>query len=79
MARYISFTNNLMSGGLIVDLPKEFRINCLKPTNLQLQLLGEEHPRVVTYIMGSEARGFTVCCRGSGAIPREGKYRLIVE
>lgn len=65
----IKITNNRDSGSVPVtsaDLPKEFQGNGMKPNGLAVRVDGETKTRPVTYIMGSEAKGWHLCCKGSG-------------
>ena len=75
-----TFTGNKDSGSLPVkELPVEFRQNGSRPTNLSIHITGEAKPRKVTYVMGSDAKGWSVCCKGAGQFPTDGEYTLIVD
>jgi len=75
------FTGNKDEGSLHVTndvLPQQFRNNSLKPTDLFIQIEGEEKPRKVTYVMGSPAKGWNLCAKGTGKFPTDGEFELIV-
>lgn len=66
----IIISGNKDSGSVPVkstDLPPAFRGNGLKPSAGTLSVKVDGGPkRPVTYIMGSEAKGYHLCCKGSG-------------
>jgi len=74
------FTSNKDSGSLHLgnELPTQFRKHGLKPEGLSIQLVGEEKPRRVTYVMGSETKGYSVCCKGTGEFPTDGEFQVLV-
>lgn len=81
MARIsITFSNNVDTGSLPVgnQLPEQFRKHGLKPQGLQVQLQGEEKPRTISYVMGSEKKGWHLCAKGAGKFPTDGQAELIV-
>jgi hypothetical protein len=72
----IKFTANKDSGSLNCG-QFEGAVHGLRPTNLMLQIVGEPKPRAVTYIMGSVAKGYSVTCKGTGELPRDGEAELV--
>ena len=75
------FTGNKDTGSLHLgnELPVAFRKHGLKPEGLFIQISGAEKPRKVTYIMGSESKGYSVCCKGTGEFPTDGEVEVITE
>lgn len=81
VASSFSFEKNHDTGSLLVkDLPKEFRNHGMKPATgtLAIKVTGDTEPRLVTYIMGSDKKGYSVCCKGAGQFPKDGEAELFV-
>lgn len=75
-----SFVGNKDSGSIpLNELPAQYRVNGTRPTNLLIHLDGEKEARRVTYVMGSEKKGFHVCCKGTSEFPAAAEGVLIVE
>lgn len=78
----VEIASNKDSGSVNVgtNLPKELLQNGIKPAegSLALRVNGEQKARPVTYIMGSEAKGFSLCCKGSGPFPTNGAFTVEV-
>ena len=76
----VKFTNNVDSGSVHLSneqLPERFRENGLRPILLSIKIAGEEKERRVTYIMGSTAKGWNLCSKGTGRFPTDGELELI--
>lgn len=72
------------SGSLFVGLPQAMSadlVNGSRPSNLALRLTnletGKVEERPITYIMGSPAKGYHLCSKGTGPFPvGEVKYEV---
>lgn len=64
-------TTNNDTGSLHVGntLPKEFQKQGVPGASLKVLIEGEKSPRAITYIMGSEKKGWHLCAKGSGPFP----------
>lgn len=76
----IEFVNNHDTGSLPVPsqlLPQQFRQNALRPSPGVLQVsINGSAPADVTYVMGSDAKGWNLCMKGAGKVPEEGVAEL---
>ena len=76
----IALVDNKDTGSLPVGLQLDvkFQVHGMKPEagQLLINIKGEASPRVVTYVMGSKAKGFSLCSKGSGPFPKNGEFTL---